>query len=450
MEKQPTIITYRPEDGQELARYATHSREEVNSILQGSRQAFLEWRRTTPEERSFVMNRLADLLAEQKQVLTQLMRSEMGKSLEEAAAEIEKCVSCARYYAENGAKMLEPQNVPTEAKHSFVSYEPLGTVLAIMPWNFPFWQAIRCLVPALTAGNSVLLKHASNVTGCALALERLVYDATERKQLFRAVLVPGSETLGLIASPEVAAVSLTGSTEVGRQVAAVAGHELKKCVLELGGSDAYIILADANLASAAKICAQSRLINAGQSCIAAKRFVVDKSVLPAFTELFVKEIQSRKISPLARADLREELQKQVDASLKQGAQLLCGGKIPDGPGYHYPPTVLTGVRPGMTAFDEELFGPVAALIEAKDEAEALELANRTSFGLGAAVFTKDLEKAERIARFELEAGSCFGNALVRSDPRLPFGGIKASGFGRELGAFGLREFTNIKTVYIDA
>ena len=293
------------------------------------------------------------------------------------------------------------------------------------------------------------MKHASNVTGCALALERLFRAATGEEHLFRAVLVPGKDALGLIARPEVAAVSLTGSTDVGRQVAAVAGHELKKCVLELGGSDAYVILRDADILRAAKICAQSRLINAGQSCIAAKRFVVEASVLPAFTAIFVKEMQAKPIAPLARGDLRDQLQAQVDRAVKQGAKLLCGGQIPAGAGYHYPATVLSGVKPGNTAFDEELFGPVAALIEARDEAEAIALANQTSFGLGAAVFTSDLAKAERICRYELEAGSCFANASVRSDPRLPFGGIKGSGFGRELSGFGIREFTNVKTVYVD-
>jgi succinate-semialdehyde dehydrogenase/glutarate-semialdehyde dehydrogenase len=307
---------------------------------------------------------------------------------------------------------------------------------------------VRCAAPAITAGNAVVLKHASNVTGCALALEKIFRDATSRENLFRTVVVEGKDALGLIARKEISAVSLTGSTEVGRQVAAVAGHELKKCVLELGGSDAYVVLKDADLAKAAKICAQSRLINAGQSCIAAKRFIVEASVLEDFTRLFVVELEAMPLAPLARSDLREQLQAQVNKAVKGGARLLCGGKIPPGKGYFYPATALAGVLPGNTAFDEELFGPVAAIVEAKDEAEAITLANLTQFGLGAAVFTRNEAKAERIAQFELEAGSCFANSAVKSDPRLPFGGVKQSGFGRELASFGIREFTNVKTVYL--
>jgi succinate-semialdehyde dehydrogenase/glutarate-semialdehyde dehydrogenase len=447
MEKK--IVTVDPSTGAVLAEYPTHGPAEVNALLRASRTEFLRWRRTERTDRSVALQRLAELLRREKTELAALMRREMGKLEHEAAAEIEKCAACAVYYSENAAALLAPQNVPTEAKKSFVTFEPLGAVLAIMPWNFPFWQAVRCAAPAIAAGNVVVLKHASNVTGCALALERLFRTASGRENLFRAVVVPGSDALALIARPEIAAVSLTGSTEVGRQVAAVAGGELKKCVLELGGSDAYVVLADADLALAARVCASSRVINAGQSCIAAKRFVVEKSVLAEFTELFVQELRAKPLAPLARGDLREQLQAQVEKAVAQGAKLLCGGRIPPGEGYYYPATVLADVAPGNTAFDEELFGPVAALIEARDEAHAIELANATSFGLGAAVFTKDLARAERICRFELEAGSCFGNALVRSDSRLPFGGVKDSGYGRELSGFGIREFTNVKTVWVE-
>jgi succinate-semialdehyde dehydrogenase/glutarate-semialdehyde dehydrogenase len=294
----------------------------------------------------------------------------------------------------------------------------------------------------------VVLKHASNVTGCALALEKIFLDASGRENLFRTVVIPGKDALALLARKEISAVSLTGSTDVGRQVAAVAGHELKKCVLELGGSDAYVVLKDADLAKAAKTCAQSRLINAGQSCIAAKRFIVEAPVLEEFTKLFVTELQKITLAPLARSDLRDQLHAQVEKALKGGAKLLCGGKIPEGKGCFYPATALAGVKPGNAAFEEEFFGPVAAIIEAKDEAEAVKLANQSQFGLGAAVFTQNADTAERIARFELEAGSCFANSLVKSDPRLPFGGVKDSGFGRELASFGIREFTNVKTVYL--
>lgn len=443
------ITTINPATGAKLADYPAHGKEEITALLKASREEFLRWRRSGWSERAAAMRKLAEVLSRDKAKLAQLITDEMGKRADEAVAEIEKCAACATYYAENGERLLAPLDVATEAKRSFVSFEPLGTVLAIMPWNFPFWQAVRCAAPAISAGNVVVLKHASNVTGCALALERIFREATGREHAFRTVLVPGKDALGLIARPEIAAVSLTGSTDVGRQVAAVAGHELKKCVLELGGSDAYVVLADADLAKAAKVCASSRLINAGQSCIAAKRFVVVKDVLPAFTDLFVKELQAKPLAPLARGDLRDQLQAQVEKAVKGGARVLCGGKIPGGAGFHYPATALAGVAPGNAAFDEELFGPVAAIIEARDEAHAIELANATSFGLGAAVFTKDLARAERICRFELEAGSCFGNALVRSDPRLPFGGLKDSGYGRELSGFGIREFTNVKTVYVE-
>jgi succinate-semialdehyde dehydrogenase/glutarate-semialdehyde dehydrogenase len=445
----PAITTVNPATGAKLAEYPVHDQAAVAAILRDSRAEFLRWKRTPPDERARALRKLAEVLRRDKTALAKLMTDEMGKLEAEALAEVEKCAACADYYAENGARLLEPELVPTEAKKSFVSFEPLGPVLAIMPWNFPFWQAVRCASPAITAGNVVVLKHASNVSGCALALEKLFREATGREHVFRTVVVPGKEALGLIARPEIAAVSLTGSTDVGRQVASVAGGELKKCVLELGGSDAYVVLADADIAKAAKVCASSRLINAGQSCIAAKRFIVEKSVLPAFTDLFLKELQAKPLAPLARADLREQLHAQVEKSVKQGAKLLCGGKIPEGKGCYYPATALGGVAPGNTAFDEELFGPVAAIIEARDEAHALELANGTCFGLGAAVFTKDLARAERICRFELDAGSCFGNALVRSDSRLPFGGVKESGYGRELSGFGIREFVNVKTVYLD-
>jgi len=398
-------------------------------------------------ERTQTLERLAKLFRERKPQLAVLMRKEMGKLEAEAEAEIEKCATCCDYYAENAEALLAPVNAPSDARKSYVAFEPLGTVLAIMPWNFPFWQAVRCAAPAIAAGNAVVLKHASNVTGCALALEKIFQDAA-REGLFRAALVPGKDALALIARKEVAAVSLTGSTEVGRQVAAVAGHELKKCVLELGGSDAYVVLRDADLAKAAKTCAQSRLINAGQSCIAAKRFIVEAGVLEEFTRLFVQELQKIPLAPLARKDLQTQLHAQVQRAVMGGAKVLCGAKLPEGNGCFYPATALAEVKPGNVAFEEELFGPVAAIIEAEDEKEAIRLANLSQFGLGAAVFTKDQAKAERIALHELEAGSCFANALVRSDPRLPFGGVKDSGFGRELAGFGIREFTNVKTVYL--
>jgi succinate-semialdehyde dehydrogenase/glutarate-semialdehyde dehydrogenase len=327
-----------------------------------------------------------------------------------------------------------------------------------MPWNFPFWQVIRFAAPALMAGNTGVLKHAANVSGCALAVEELFREAGFPAGAFRTLLIGSDAVADVIAAPEVNAVTLTGSSAAGRAVAGQAGAVLKKTVLELGGSDPYVILEDADLPSAVATCVSSRLINSGQSCIAAKRFIVVDAVRREFTDRFVSTMQAKKlgdpldektdVGPLARRDLRDGLHRQVEESLNSGAQLLAGGEIPSGPGAYYPPTVLADVKPGMPAFDEELFGPVSAIVPAKDEKEAIRLANQSAYGLGAAVFTRDLARGERIAAEQLEAGSCFVNALVISDPRLPFGGIKESGYGRELAVFGILEFVNIKTVYV--
>jgi succinate-semialdehyde dehydrogenase/glutarate-semialdehyde dehydrogenase len=441
------IETRNPADGSVLASYAVHTTEQISEILGRAAQTQKTWKQSTPKERSELMARLSEALLAAKNDLATLMQEEMGKTQAEAVAEIEKCASCARFYAEKGAAFLAPIDIKTEASHSFVSFEPLGVVFAVMPWNFPFWQVFRCAIPAITAGNTVVLKHASNVTGCALAAEKLFRQISDQA-LFQAVIAPGEAALTLIERPEVAAVSFTGSTAVGKKIAATAASVLKKCVLELGGSDAYVVLADADVDKAAEVCAKSRLINAGQSCISAKRFIVEASVKDAFEKKFVAALAQAKIAPLAREDLRDDLHDQVKRTLAAGAKAVLGGQKPKGPGAHYPATVLSGVKPGMPAFEEELFGPVAALIEARDEKHALELANQSIYGLGAAVFTRDKARGEKIAKEKLEAGSCFVNELVRSDPRLPFGGVKESGYGRELADFGIREFTNIKTVYV--
>ena len=442
------IKTRNPADGSLIATYPIHSPEQVAEILGRAAQTQKAWKQTSPIERADLMMRLSEALLAAKSELAGLMEKEMGKTQGEAMAEVEKCASCARFYAENGSAFLAPIKVKTEASNSFVAFEPLGVVFAVMPWNFPFWQVFRCAIPAIVAGNTVVLKHASNVTGCALAAERIFRQITN-DSLFQAVLAPGEAALNLISRPEVAAVSFTGSTSVGKKIAAAAASVLKKCVLELGGSDAYVVLADADIDMAAETCAKSRLINAGQSCISAKRFIVEASVKEAFEKKFVAALARAKIAPLAREDLRDDLHNQVERSISAGATLALGGQKPQGPGAHYPATVLTEVKPGMPAFDEELFGPVAALIEARDESHAIALANQSIYGLGAAIFTRDKAKGERIARENLEAGSCFVNELVRSDPRLPFGGIKESGYGRELSDFGIREFTNIKTIYVN-
>jgi succinate-semialdehyde dehydrogenase / glutarate-semialdehyde dehydrogenase len=439
----PTIRTVNPATGETLKTYPVHTAADLEGIFARAAAAFAEWRHQPIPDRSEGLRKLAKILERDRDALVKVMHDEMGKQAEEGKGEIDKCAACCRYYAESGPAFLEPREIKTEAARSYVAFEPIGTVLAIMPWNFPYWQVFRCLAPALLAGNTLVLKHASNVSGCALEIERMVAEAFGRDDLFQAVLVPGKEALSLIRRPEVSGVSFTGSTPVGREIAAEAGRELKKAVLELGG----VVLADADLEKAAAACASSRVINAGQSCISAKRFIVVASVFERFEELFVRAMKEKKLAPLARPDLRDDLHEQVKKTLAQGAQLLCGGAIPDGAGSFYPATVLSRVKPGMTAFNEETFGPVAAIIEAKDAQYAITLANATGFGLGAAVFTKDFAKGLEIAEKQLAAGSCFINSFVRSDPRLPFGGTKQSGFGRELAEYGIHEFVNIKTIY---
>jgi succinate-semialdehyde dehydrogenase/glutarate-semialdehyde dehydrogenase len=453
-----TLRSINPADGSLIREYPETSGADVASALAAARDAFEAWRRTPFDARAKVVRRAAALLRERKDALARLMALEMGKPVAQGRAEAEKCATTCDYYAEHAERLLAREPAPTEARASYVAFEPLGPVLAVMPWNFPLWQVFRFAAPALMAGNVGLLKHASNVTGCALAIEELLRDAGLPQAAFRALVVPSSRVEALIEAPQVVAVTLTGSTPAGRAVAAKAGACLKKTVLELGGSDPYVVLEDADLDEAAETCAASRLINGGQSCIAAKRFVVVEPVLRAFEDRLVERMRARSmgdpldektaVGPQARHDLRDELQRQVQASVAKGARVRLGCRVPEGPGAFYPPSVLAGVTPGMPAFDEELFGPVAAVVAAKDERDAIRLANQTVFGLGAAVFTRDVERGERIAREELEAGSCFVNASVRSDPRLPFGGVRESGYGRELSAFGIREFVNVKTVYV--
>jgi succinate-semialdehyde dehydrogenase/glutarate-semialdehyde dehydrogenase len=447
-----------PADGSLVREYAETAPDRTAEALAAAARAFEGWRRTTFAERSAALRRAAALLRERKAELARLMALEMGKPVAQGRAEVEKCAWACDHYAEHAERLLAPEAVATDASRSYVAFEPLGPVLAVMPWNFPFWQVFRFAAPALMAGNVGLLKHASSVSGCALAIEELLHGAGVPRDTFRALLVPSSGVGALVEAREVAAVTLTGSTPAGRSIAAKAGACLKKTVLELGGSDPYVILEDADLEEAAETCAAARLVNGGQSCIAAKRFVVVEPVRARFEELLVERMRARRVGdpladgvdvgPQARRDLRDDLHRQVEASVARGARAVLGCAVPDGPGAFYPPSVLSGVVPGMPAFDEELFGPVAAIVAARDEEDAIRLANRSVFGLGAAVFTRDLERGERIARHELAAGSCFVNAFVRSDPRLPFGGIRESGYGRELGAFGIREFVNVKTVYV--
>lgn len=445
-----------PHSGEKIRSYSSYSDEQVNSLLQAADKAFHDWRKSSFAERAKLMRAAGSVLRERKNELAELMADEMGKVLRDGAAEVQKCADCCDYFAGNAEKFLANQYVATDAKESYVAFDPLGVILAVMPWNFPFWQVFRFAAPSLMAGNVGVLKHASNVSGCALAIQDVFEKAGFPQHVFTTLLVESSRIEKIIRHPVVKAVTLTGSTPAGKSVASIAGSEIKKSVLELGGSDPYLVLEDADMDLAVETCVKSRLINAGQSCIAAKRFIVVKSLREEFERRYVEKFKAVRygdprdensdIGPLARMDLREQVHKQVQRSIQQGAKLLVGGRIPDGPGAYYPPTVLTGVRPGMAAFDEEVFGPVAAIIEANNENDAISLANLSSLGLGSAVFTNNKSRADRIAR-EIEAGSVFVNAFVKSDPRLPFGGVKKSGYGRELSWFGIREFVNIKTVY---
>ncbi len=450
--------TIDPATGALVRRYEPTSWPRALERARAAAAAQRAWARRSFAERGSRFEALAGLLERDAESLALLMAQEMGKPLPEGRAEVAKCALAARHYASHAERFLADRPVATEARRSVVVHVPLGLVLAIMPWNFPFWQVLRFAAPALMAGNGALLKHAPNVCGCALALERLFLEAGFPEDLLAVLLVDVERVPELLDLPEVAAVTLTGSTRAGRAVAAAAGARLKKCVLELGGSDPYVILADADLESALDACVKSRLINAGQSCIAAKRFVVVAERHDAFVAGLLRRMRAVRtgdprqegveLGPLARADLRDALHAQVTRSVAAGAELLLGGALPPGEGYFYPPTVLAGVRPGMPAHDEELFGPVAAVERARDRADALRLAADSRYGLGAAVFTADLAEGERIAREELVAGSCFVNAFVRSDPRLPFGGVRESGYGRELSEEGIREFVSAKTVWV--
>lgn len=473
--------TVNPANGQLLRRYPFLPPEGLEAAVEKAARAQRKWLRVPVHERARVVGKVAGVLRDRTRQLAQTVTQEMGKPLREAVAEVEKSALGCEYYAENGPAFLADRRVaggpvgqaggapalggvdaPAGAVDgrpgSFVSFQPLGLVLAIMPWNFPLWQVARAAAPALTAGNGVLLKHAPNVPKCALDVVDAFEAAGLPRGLFANLFVDVETTGALVRDRRVQGVTLTGSTEAGRSVGAVAGAEIKSCVLELGGSDPYVVLEDADVERTVEACVTGRLINAGQSCIAPKRLIVHEAVADEFEAAVVERMgavrvgdpmaEATEMGPLARRDLRDRLASQVVRSIDAGAKRLLGGDVPNVPGWYYPPTVLARVRPGMPAHDEELFGPVASIVRAGSEEEALRIANRTSYGLGAAVFTQDLERGARIARTELEAGSCFVNDFVKSDPRLPFGGVKASGIGRELSEFGIREFVNVKTVVL--
>ena len=447
-----------PATGKIIATYKEMPPAEVGRIIERCHKAWLGWRRTSFSERAGLMRVAAKILRAKARDYGRLMAEEMGKPISDGIAEAQKCATGCDYFADNAERFLAREIVETDASKSFVTFQPIGVVLAIMPWNFPFWQVFRFAAPALMAGNAGILKHASNVSGCALEIEKTFREAGFPEDLFCTLLVPSKRVNPIIEHPLVRAVTLTGSGPAGRAVAAKAGQQLKKTVLELGGSDAYLVLEDADVELAAQISVKGRLVNAGQSCIAAKRFIVVDKMRAQFEKLFVERMRAvklgdpmqedTKIGPMARRDLRDDLHKQVQKSIKKGARVLCGAEVPKGPGAFYPPTVLTDVKKGMTAYEEELFGPVAAVIPVKDEVEAIRVANDSAFGLGGAVFSRDLARAERIAAEEIEAGCVFVNEAVKSDLRLPFGGVKESGYGRELAAYGIREFVNVKSVFI--
>src|SRR6266540_1427396 len=443
-----SIQSVNPATGAMLQTFSATSPAEVDRIMTRAHAAFVEWRGVPFATRAERMRAAARLLRKDKAEHARTMTLEMGKPIVQAEAEVDKCALGCDYYADHAEAFLAEQPRETDASKSYVRFDPLGPILAVMPWNFPFWQVFRFAAPALMAGNAGVLKHASNVSRCALAIEAIFRDAGFPQGLFAAALIESAPVAGLIADPRIVAVTLTGSERAGSAVAGQAGRELKKTVLELGGSDAYIVLADADLAASAKAAADARLVNSGQSCIAAKRFIAVEAVADRFLDLFLGELRSRRmgdplaretqVGPQARMDLRDDLHRQVEESVKRGAQRLLGGEIPRGKGAFYPATLLAGVDKGMPAFDEETFGPVAAVVQAEDENDVVRLANDSVFGLGASLWTQDHERAQRLA-MRIEAGSVFVNGLVKSDPRLPFGGIKRYGYGRELSEYGIRE-----------
>jgi succinate-semialdehyde dehydrogenase/glutarate-semialdehyde dehydrogenase len=446
-----------PATGETNQVYAEHTTNEVTLIIRDVHVAWETWKDTSFGLRSDLMKKAAQILRDKKEYYARLMTLEMGKLYRESQAEIEKCAWVCEYYAEHAHEILQDEVIATDASRSFVTFQPLGTILAVMPWNFPFWQVFRFAAPALMAGNTAVLKHASNVPGCALAIEEIFRDAGFPENVFRTLMIPSSGVEAVVANPLIVAVTLTGSEFAGSQVASVAGKYLKKTVLELGGSDPFIVLADADLGSAVKAAVTARMINQGQSCIAAKRFIVEKPVIQQFESALKTEFEALKIGdpmdietqvgPMARPDLVDEIENQVNSSIVQGARLIAGGHRPNRAGCYFEPTILTGIVKGMPVYSEETFGPVVSVIMANDEEDAIRIANDSEFGLGGCVWTGDLQRGERIAR-KVATGAMFVNGITKSDPRLPFGGIKKSGYGRELAGYGIKEFVNIKTIWV--
>jgi succinate-semialdehyde dehydrogenase / glutarate-semialdehyde dehydrogenase len=453
-----TMEAIDPSTGATIATYRTHDADAVEGRLARAWEGFLGWRETSFDERGDLLRSAAAQLETRRSELAELMVREMGKTISAAEAEVDKCVKVCRYEADHGEANLAHDVIETEAARSYVRFDPLGPLLAVMPWNFPLWQVFRALAPATMAGNTVLLKHASNVPGTALAIEEVLREAGAPEGVFTTLLIGSDLVEGVIADDRVRAVTITGSVPAGRKVAAAAGEHLKPSVLELGGSDPFLVLEDADVEVAARVARDSRLLNNGQSCISAKRFVVVDAVADRFVEAFVAAVEesvvgdpmdrATTLGPLARPDLRDDLHEQVRATVDSGATLLTGGTAIDRPGFYYAPTVLDRVDPGMTAAQEETFGPAAAVLRVPDEDAAIHVANDTDFGLGASIWTEDLERGERVAA-RIEAGCVFVNELVKSDPRVPFGGVKDAGYGRELGSYGIKSFVNAKTVWVE-
>jgi succinate-semialdehyde dehydrogenase / glutarate-semialdehyde dehydrogenase len=452
------FTTVNPATGEAIEDYCEMPASLIQALIEKTRQAFDPWKRTPLARRAELLKNTATVLRANTRRCAELMTAEMGKPIAQSRAEVEKCAWACEHFAGSAADHLADMHITTEMRSSYVTFAPLGIVLAIMPWNFPFWQVFRCAAPALMAGNTLLLKHARNTMGCAVAIEGIFREAGLPEHVFTNLIIGSEPVAAIIKHPDVAAVTLTGSTGAGCQVAATAGAHIKKTVLELGGSDPYIILRDADLERAVDTCVAARLINSGQSCVAAKRFIVERPVYREFCERFADTMRrqtmgdpmdtSVTVGPQARRDLLLELKRQCDASVAAGAVCTAGGDVPGGMGCFYPPTVLIDVTQGMPVYDEETFGPLAAVIPVDSEAEAIAVANDSLFGLGAAIFSRDTARAEQIAKEHLHAGVCFVNEFVTSDPRLPFGGVKQSGYGRELSVFGIREFVNIKTVCV--
>lgn len=459
MSEEKVLKTINPANGKALNEYKMMTETELNSAVKSCHEAFLKWKAKPAEERAKVISSIGKKLAEHKEELVKLMTSEMGKLLKQGEQEVELCSGICDYTAKNGpANLKDEERELPDGGTGYISYSPLGVIYGIQPWNFPCYQVVRYSIANLMAGNGVLLKHAESVTGSALLLEKIYLDAGLPENLFRVLLISHDQSDAVIENKLVRGVTLTGSPEAGKIIGKKAGENLKKSVLELGSNDAYIVLEDADIELAVKTCVQGRLYNNGETCVAAKRFIVVDKVYDEFKQAFVEQMSNVKagdptkndsdIGPMARKDLREQLHEQVEESVKKGAKILCGGKMPEGEGFFYPATILDELKPGMPAYDDELFGPVASLIKAKDADDAMNIANSSRFGLGGGIFSKDEKKARELAKYHFDTGMVFINSFGLAKPNMPFGGVKDSGYGREHGGFGLHEFVNIKAVML--